>query len=76
MFTIEELTAEKDAVLIKARALTEYITSDAFYDQSITESERYFVKKQERALLEYHASLISQIELKALPMKTVSDSPD
>jgi len=70
VFTIEELTAEKDAILIKARSLTEYIASDEFYAPNVTESERYFVKKQEKALLEYHASLVSQIELKTYPIQS------
>lgn len=72
MFSIDELTSERDATLVKARALTEFIASDAFYAADVTESERYFVKKQEKALLEYHASLINQIELKTLPMQTVA----
>lgn len=70
MFTIDELIAERDAALLKARQLTEYINSDGFYSLSVTESERYYVKKQERALLEYHANLISQIELKQFPAQT------
>ena len=70
MFTIEELIAERDAVLLKARQITEYISSDEFYSPSVTESERYYVKKQERALLEYHANLINQIELKQFPVET------
>lgn len=70
MFTVEELIAERDAALIKARQLTDYVNSDGFYSPSVTESERYFVKKQERALLEYHANLISQIELKQYPIES------
>ena len=70
MLTIEQLTAERDATLVKARQLTEYISSDDFYAPDITESERYYIKKQEASLLEYHASLISQIELKSYPIQT------
>lgn len=70
MYTLDELIAERDSVLTKARQLTEYIGSADFYSPSISESERYYIKKQERALLEYHASLINQIELKTYPIQS------
>ncbi|HHN9996947.1 TPA: hypothetical protein ACP7TZ_001481 [Escherichia coli] len=70
MYTLDELIAERDSVLTRARKLTEYIGSDNFYSPSISESERYYIKKQERALLEYHASLINQIELKTYPIQS------
>lgn len=70
MFSIEELKSERDETLSKARALTEYIGSDDFYAPSVTEAERHYIKKQEKALLEYHASLISQIELKNYPIQS------
>lgn len=69
MFTIPELKEEKDSVLLKARELTAYIDSPEFYAQDVTEHERYLVKKQEKFLLEYHAGLISLIELKEYPIK-------
>lgn len=68
MYSIDELIEERDLTLTRARQLTEYINSDEFYAQGMTEAERHYVKKQERALLEYHASLISQIELKQFPI--------
>lgn len=71
MFTIDELITERDTALLRARKITEYVNSDEFYAPSVAESERHYVKKQERALLEYHASFISQIELKTYPMQTV-----
>ncbi|MGC0634029.1 hypothetical protein [Escherichia coli] len=70
MFTIDELSAERDSVLIRARQITAYINSDEFYAPTVTEAERYHVKKQERALLEYHANLINQIELKTYPIQS------
>lgn len=68
MYSIDELIEERDLTLARARQLTEYINSDEFYAKEITEAERHYVKKQERALLEYHASLINQIELKSMPI--------
>ena len=67
MRTIEQLTEERDATLVKARELTAYINSDAFYAPDITEFERRQVKQQEASLLEYHASLITIIQLKQNP---------
>ncbi|ELP5718851.1 hypothetical protein QTU96_001149 [Enterobacter asburiae] len=70
MFTLDELIAERDSVLLKARQLTEYVNSDEFYAPAVTEAERYHIKKQEKALLEYHANLINQIELKTYPIQS------
>lgn len=70
MFTVNELIAERDAVLVRSRQITEYVNSDEFYAPEVTEAERYHVKKQEKALLEYHANLIHQIELKTLPIQS------
>ena len=68
MFSLDELIAERDSTLEKARQITAYVNSDEFYAKDITEAERYHVKKQEKALLEYHANIINQIELKQFPM--------
>lgn len=70
MFTTDELITERDSVLLRARQITAYINSDEFYAPAVTEAERYHVKKQERALLEYHANLINQIELKTYPIQS------
>jgi len=67
MRTIEQLIEECDATLVKARELTAYTNSDAFYAPDITEFERRQVKQQETSLLEYHASLISLIQIKQNP---------
>lgn len=70
MFTTDELITERDSVLLRARQITAYINSDEFHAPAVTEAERYHVKKQERALLEYHANLINQIELKTYPIQS------
>lgn len=67
MISIEELIEERDKSLAQARRLTEYINSDEFYATGVTDAERHYIKKQEKSLLEYHASLINQIEVKTNP---------